>query len=220
MKLLIADDHPIFRKGLIEILRPSFPNALIIDCENGNETLEKIRTEVPDVCVIDIDMPEMNGLDICKAVYAEKINTKIVILTMYKEEEIYSKAFMLGASGYVIKDNSVQEIVQCIKTVMIGKKYMGNSHQHEFNKVLETDKKKEHIAELLKTLTQAEFKTLKLVNQSKSSREISELLFVSEKTVENYRSRICKKLELDSRNNSLLLWVMENKDLLATIREF
>ncbi len=220
MTLLIADDHPIFRKGLVEILRASFDEAIIITCERGNEAMERIREDVPDVSILDIDMPEMHGLDICKLVYEEKIKTKVIILTMYKEEEISSKAFLLGAMGFVVKDNSATEIVDCINTVLQGKKFVGSSQAKDFSKFLQADKKKEHISELLKTLTQAELKTLKLVNQSKSSREISEMLFVSEKTVENYRSRICKKLELDSRNNSLLLWVMENKDVLSTIKEF
>lgn len=220
MKLLIADDHPIFRKGLMDILQQSFPGARLIEAETGNTALEKIKTEVPDVSILDIDMPEMNGLEICKYVYTHNINTKVVILTMYKEEEIYNKAFLTGASGYVIKDNSVTEIVDCIKTVSEGKKYVGPSLQEYFARYLEADKKKSNVSEQLKSLTQAELKTLKLVNQSRSSKEIAELLFVSVKTVENYRSRICKKLNLDSRNNSLLLWVMENKDVLSSMREF
>lgn len=220
MKLLIADDHPIFRKGLIDILRSSFSGVNIIECEKGNETLEKIRSEIPDISVLDIDMPEMNGLEICKTIYSEKIPTKVIILTMYKEEEIFNKAFLTGASGYVVKDNSIIEIVDCIKIVLQGKKYVGPALQSHFNRFREADKKKEKIQEMLHSLTQAELKTLKLVSQNRSSREISEMLFVSVKTVENYRSRICKKLELDPRNNSLLLWVMENKDLLSSIREF
>lgn len=220
MKLLIADDHPIFRKGLKDILQTAFTDAQIIECDSGLITLEKIRNEKPDVSILDIDMPEMNGLEICKKVNDENISTKVVILTMYKEEEMFNKAFLTGSSGYVVKDNSVVEIVECVKEVLQGKKYIGPALQPYFNSYREADKKKEKIRDLLKTLTQAEIKTLKLVSQNRSSREISEMLFVSIKTVENYRSRICKKLELDPRNNSLLLWVMENKDILSTLREF
>lgn len=220
MKLLIADDHPIFRKGLKDILQGAFPNAIFIECDKGDETLEKIKTELPDISILDIDMPNINGLDICKQVYDENIPTKVIILTMYREEEMFNKAFLTGSSGYVVKDNSVIEIVDCIKEVMQGKKYIGPALQPYFSNYKEADKKKERIRELLQSLTQAELKTLKLVSQNKNSKEISELLFVSSKTIENYRSRICKKLELDPRNNSLLLWVMENKDILNTIKEF
>lgn len=220
MKLLIADDHPIFRKGLKDILENSFSSVSIIECESGNATLETIRKEVPDVAILDIDMPEMNGLEICQKIYSESLPTKIIILTMYKEEEMFNKAFLTGASGYVVKDNSVIEIVECIKEVMLGKKFIGPALQTFFNKFKEADKRKEKIRDLLNTLTQAELKTLKLVSQNRSSKEIAELLFVSVKTIENYRSRICKKLELDPRNNSLLLWVSENRELLSSIREF
>jgi len=103
---------------------------------------------------------------------------------------------------------------------MLGKKFIGPALQGFLTKFKEADKKKDRIRELLHSLTQAELKTLKLVSQNRASKEIAELLFVSVKTVENYRSRICKKLELDPRNNSLLLWVSENRELLATIKEF
>lgn len=220
MKLLIADDHPIFRKGLKDILQNSFPSVTILECDSGNSTLDTIRNQQPDVAILDIDMPEMNGLEICSKVYNEGLPTKVIILTMYKEEEMFNKAFLTGASGYVVKDNSVIEIVECIKEVMLGKKFIGPALQPYFQKFKEADKKKERIRELLDTLTQAELKTLKLVSQNRSSKEIAELLFVSVKTIENYRSRICKKLELDPRNNSLILWVSENRELLSTIREF
>ncbi|MFN3342179.1 MAG: response regulator [Flavobacteriales bacterium] len=220
MKLLIADDHPIFRKGLKDILQQSFSTVEIIECEAGDKTLETIRLEKPDVAVLDIDMPQINGLDICQTVYSEGLPTRIIILTMYKEEEMFNKAFLTGAMGYVVKDNSVVEIVECIKEVMLGKKFIGPALQGFLTKFKEADKKKDRIRELLHSLTQAELKTLKLVSQNRASKEIAELLFVSVKTVENYRSRICKKLELDPRNNSLLLWVSENRELLATIKEF
>jgi DNA-binding NarL/FixJ family response regulator len=220
MRLLIADDHPIFRKGLIDILRGAFPDVEISECDNGTEALSIIENDKPDVAVLDIDMPGKNGLEICKFVYDSSLTTRVVILTMYREEEMFNKAFLTGAMGYVVKDNSVMEIVECVKEVMSGNKFVGPSLKSFIHQFREVDKRKEKIREMLGSLTQAELKTLKLVSQNRPSRDIAELLFVSVKTVENYRSRICKKLELDPRNNSLLLWVMENKDTLGTIREF
>jgi DNA-binding NarL/FixJ family response regulator len=220
MKIMIADDHPIFRKGLKDIIETSVSEISIAECQTGTAALEYIRLEKPDIAILDIDMPEMNGLDVCKTVYDENIPTRVIILTMYKEEEMFHKAFLTGALGYVVKDNSAVEIVECIKDVILGKKYVGPALQPFVNNFREADKKKEKIRELLHSLTQAELKTLKLVSQNRPSREIAELLFVSVKTVENYRSRICKKLELDPRNNSLLLWVSENREVLSTIKEF
>ena len=220
LKLLIADDHPIFRKGLLDVLKNTFSLSTIFEAENGKEALDKCQEEVPDIAILDIDMPEMNGLEICKEIHEQNLSTQVIILSMYKEEEMFNKAFLSGARGYVVKDNSVKEITEAIEKVMKGEKYIGPSLEEHFSKFSEVDKKKEKIKEMLSSLTQAELKTLKLVSQNKSSKEISELLFVSTKTIENYRSRICKKLELDSRNNSLLLWVSENRDILNSIKDF
>jgi DNA-binding NarL/FixJ family response regulator len=219
MKLLIADDHAIFRKGLRFILETSLPEATIIETTDGDETWKKIMETKPDVAILDIDMPNKNGLDICKLIKENNYPIKTIILTMYKEREVMNKAFLNGAMGYVVKDNSVNEIVACVESVMMDRRYVGATVGDVMDGINELDKKKDKITQLLSNLTQAELKTLKLVSNNKSSKEIAELLFVSVKTIENYRSRICKKLELDPRNNSLLLWVMENKDILNSIRD-
>jgi DNA-binding NarL/FixJ family response regulator len=219
MKLLIADDHAIFRKGLRFILETSLPDALIVETTDGEETWKKIIEIKPDVAILDIDMPSKNGLDICKLIKENNYPIKTIILTMYKEREVMNKAFLNGAMGYVVKDNSVNEIVACVESVMNDRRYVGATVGDVMDGINELDKRRDKISHLLNNLTQAELKTLKLVSNNKSSKEIAELLFVSVKTIENYRSRICKKLELDPRNNSLLLWVMENKDILNSIRD-
>jgi DNA-binding NarL/FixJ family response regulator len=219
MKLLIADDHAIFRKGLRYILETSLPDAQIVETTDGEESWKKIMEFKPDVAILDIDMPHKNGLEICSLIQEKKYPIKVVILTMYKEREVMNKAFLNGAMGYVVKDNSVNEIVACVESVLKDRKYVGSTVGDMLSGLIELDKKKEKISTLLQNLTQAELKTLKLVSNHKSSKEIAGLLFVSVKTIENYRSRICKKLELDPRNNSLLLWLMENRDILNSIRD-
>lgn len=218
--LLIADDHPIFRKGLKDILLESFQNTSIIECVNGLEAYENTKKHLPQVVILDINMPEMNGLEACKAIVKDKIDTKIIILTMYREKEMIRKAMLAGASGYLLKDNAVDEILDCINQVQNNEKYIGTALLPYYNQINEDDRKKTEVLESIKLLSQAELKTLKLVSQNKTSKEIAELLFLSEKTVENYRSRICAKIGLPPRNNSLVLWVNENKDLLSTISEF
>jgi DNA-binding NarL/FixJ family response regulator len=218
--LLIADDHPIFRKGLKDILLESFKDISIIECVNGLEAFENTKKHLPQVVILDINMPEMNGLEACKAIVKDKIDTKIIILTMYREKEMIRKAMLAGASGYLLKDNAVDEILDCINQVQNNEKYIGTALLPYYNQINEDDRKKTEVLESIKLLSQAELKTLKLVSQNKTSKEIAELLFLSEKTVENYRSRICAKIGLPPRNNSLVLWVNENKDLLSTISEF
>lgn len=218
--LLIADDHPIFRKGLMDLLQHSFPKVKIIECHNGAEAIDGILKQKPDIAILDINMPEANGLDVCKHVIREQSTTKIIILTMYQEKEMIKNAILSGAMGYILKDNAVDEIMDCVNTVAKGENYIGSAMLPYNSELSIEDKKKQQLVEGLKALSQAELKTLKLVSQNKTSKEISELLFLSEKTVENYRSRICQKLELPPRNNSLVIWISENKELLSYISEF
>lgn len=218
--LLIADDHPVFRKGLIDLLQQYFPNVNIIECHNGAEAIDGILKQNPDVAILDINMPQVNGLDVCKRIIKERSATKIIILTMYQEKEMIKNAMLSGAKGYVLKDNAVDEIMDCVNVVLDGETYIGTTLLPCHIELSLEDKKKQEMLDGLKTLSQAELKTLKLVSQNKTSKEISELLFLSEKTVENYRSRICQKLELPPRNNSLVIWLNENKELLSYISEF
>ncbi|MBL7896297.1 MAG: response regulator transcription factor [Bacteroidia bacterium] len=220
MKLLIADDHPIFRKGLKDLLIDTYPGVEIIECSTGLEAWNKIEEHKPQVSILDINMPEMNGLEVTKKIRLNRINTKVIILTMYKEKEMIRKAMIEGASGFVLKDFAVNELMDCIQKVRDNKKYIGPALQNAYNEITFEDKKKQEMLEKLKNLSQGELKTLKLVNNNKTSKEIAELLFLSEKTIENYRSKICQKLGLPPRNNSLVLWINENKELLSALNEF
>ena len=220
MKLLIADDHPIFRKGLKDILEGSFSDIEIIECKNGREALDAIKKLKPSISILDINMPELNGIEVSNIVTKEKLGTRIVILTMYRDREMVKKAMDSGAFSYILKDFAANEIIDCIEKVSKNEKYIGPELQAYYSEFVEADKKKLDLMLLLKSLSQAELKTLKLVSQNKSTKEIAELLFLSDKTIENYRSKICQKLQLPPRNNSLVLWISENKELLGAISEF
>lgn len=220
MHVVIADDHPIFRSGLKFLLETSFQNIVIDQFENGGDLIEFVKTNLPDIIIVDIDMPVKNGLEVCEAITEMEIDSKVIVLTMYKDIEMLKLAFYNGAKGYLVKDNTSEELVDCIQTVMDGKTFMAKDVRELGQTLFTTDKAKLQISELIGSLTQTELKTLKLVSQKMSSKEIANLLFVSVKSVENYRSRICKKLNLDARNNSLLLWIMDNKAILDNIKEF
>lgn len=220
MHIAIADDHPIFRSGLKMLLENSFDNIKIDQFENGQELLHFLSDVNPDIIIVDIDMPLKNGLEVCKEITTNKLNTKVIILTMYKDVEMLKLAFFNGAMGYLVKDNTSEELVTCIQTVLEGKTYLAKDVRELQPENDSDDKLKTNIANLISQLTQTELKTLKLVSMKYSSREIADLLFVSAKSVENYRSRICKKLNLDARNNSLLMWVLDHKKILDSIKEF
>ena len=220
MHVVIADDHPIFRSGLKFLLETSFSDITIDQFENGGDVIDFIKNVTPDIIIVDIDMPVKNGLEVCEAVTGMNITSKLIVLTMYKDVEMLKLAFYNGASGYLVKDNTSEELVDCIQTVIAGKSYLAKDVREDGKNLFSDDKMKYQIGDLIHSLTQTELKTLKLVSQKYSSKEIANLLFVSVKSVENYRSRICKKLNLDARNNSLLLWIMDNKVILDNIKEF
>ena len=220
MKLLIADDHPIFRKGLIDILEIAFPKITIIECKDGKEALMKIKKEKPSISILDINMPELSGLEVSSIVTKEQLPTRVIILTMYRDREMVKKAMKTGAYSYILKDFAATEIIDCIEKVSADKKYVSTELQAFYLDFVQEDKKKQEMLNKLKKLSQAELKTLKLVCNHKSTKEIAEVLFLSDKTIENYRSKICQKLQLPPRNNSLMLWISENKDLLLEISEF
>lgn len=218
MHILIADDHPIFRSGLKFLLETSFSDIQITEFNNGQDLIDYTNDKTGDIIIVDIDMPGKNGLQVCEELTQKNADLKIIVLTMYKDLEMLKLAFYNGAQGYLVKDNTSEELVDCIQTILSGKTYMAKGIRDQEQIVDKEDTSKYLIAELLNSLTRTELKTLKLVSQKLPSKEIADLLFVSVKSVENYRSRICKKLNLDARNNSLLLWVLDNKSIIDTIK--
>ena len=191
---------------------------IVSSFENSSLLLDKLESEIPDIVIADIDMPGMNGLELCKEICEKNPGTKVIMLTMYNDHEMLKLAFFNGAKGYLVKDNTSEELVDCISYVLEGKTYIAKSIREQQQLYDGQDQDDLHIAEMLGSLTRTELKTLKLVSQKLSSKEIANLLFVSVKSVENYRSRICKKLNLDARNNSLLMWIVDNKKIIDGIQ--
>lgn len=216
-RILIADDHPIFRNGLKDILVSKMSNAIIDDVEDGKLAWEYLNKNRVDVAVLDVDMPNMDGLEVCKRLKESVLQTKVVILTMYKDMEIFNSAMDNGASGFLLKDHSGLDLVECIDAVMAGKTYLGKGLEDRMLAHNEYKDRRKQLSDDLQALTSAELKTLKLVEKNLTSREIADKLFVTQKTVENYRSRICKKLNIPAGNNALIRWVMDNKDILKQV---
>jgi DNA-binding NarL/FixJ family response regulator len=217
MRILIADDHPIFRSGLKDILGTAIHECTVVAVEDGKAAIEQLRTENFNVAVLDVDMPELDGLQVATLVQNEEIETRIIILTMFKDSEIFHKAMEANVNGFLLKEHSGKELLQCIDQVMLNKRYIGKGMEEKLAEHRKLVSERTQVEEMLDQLTQAEHKTLKLVNLNMSSKEIADRLFVTTKSVENYRSRICKKLMLPPGNNSLMKWVMENKEMLSKL---
>ncbi len=212
IKVLIADDHPIFRKGLVEVINSEPEFQLVNEAPDGDTALSMINLYKPDVTVLDIHMPGKTGFEIVKELKTEKLEAKIIFLTMHNEENIFNRAMDLGVMGYVLKENAMEDLIEAVYTVFSGKHYISSSISDYLlmrsNPVSgrSTNKK-------IDLLTIQEINILKLIADKKTSREIADELFLSLRTVENHRQHICQKLELHGIN-TLLKFAIENKNTL------
>lgn len=204
MRILIADDHPFTlmgTKGFVESLGYKVEDI----CSNGITAYNLINTHQPNIAILDINMPGMDGLEVLEKVYRQKIKTKVILLTMHKEMTVFKKANQFEVAGYILKENAQEELQLCLEAVKKGNQYI--------SKNLENDLLIDNAAEndVLNKLTFTEKKILELIAQQKTSKQIAEMLFISEKTVEGHRSNIIQKLELPKEKNVLLIWA--NKHL-------
>lgn len=203
--IIIADDHPLVLKGLQDFLHEKAYNVLA-SAKNGKEALALIKAHVPDIAILDIKMPFFTGLQIAEKCKKANLKTKIVLITFEKDEKIYDEAKSLGVYGYVLKEFALDEIENCISSVIKDKPYFSP----ELLAYIEVDEAPEE----LKLLTKTETKIVGLIAQNKTGVEIADLLFVSTRTVEKHKSNIIKKLKLPSKQNSLLIWAKENSEYL------
>ena len=209
--VLIAEDHPIFRRGLVEIVNSEPSMTVIANLSNGMNVTTVAKNCNPDIILLDIDMPMKSGLEVATDLQAENSPAKVIFLTSNSSYEIFSKAIAAGAKGYILKDNAIEDTVNCIRLVAQGKMYVSPSLSGYLINDYKAPKN-DTLATLKDKLTPSEFKILNLIAAHKTSKVISEELFISPKTVENHRTNISKKLEL-SGANSLLKFVLLHIEL-------
>jgi DNA-binding NarL/FixJ family response regulator len=204
--IITADDHPLLLKGLNDFLLEKNYN-IVGSGNNGREAYNLIAKHDPDIAILDIQMPYLSGLEIAKKCRTNNLTTKIVLITLHKEKELYEKAQELNIFGYVLKEFALEEIENCINTVTAGKAYFSPKIKELLAKDTIED-------ESLDILTPSEKKILKLIANDKTNKEIASLLFISYRTVEKHRSNIINKLQLEPKTNSLLIWAKEHHDKL------
>ncbi len=214
MKILLADDHPIFRKGLKSLISDLIAHCEIDEVETGEDAIHKLKYDKYTITILDIDMPGLSGIDVLRSLREMEIKTKPIILTMHNDELFFNEAFNHGALGFLLKEDSSKEIIECIQNVLHDIPYVSKRLEPFLANRKHFNSKIQEVKNAVESLSNAERNTLKLVAENKTSREISELLFVTEKSVENYRSRICRKLNVKGGSNTLYKWCIENKDLL------
>lgn len=204
--IITADDHPLLLKGLNDFLLEKNYN-LIGSGGNGRDAYNLIAKLTPDIAILDIQMPFMSGLEIARKCRSNNIETKIVLITLHKEKELYREAQELNIFGYILKEFALEEIENCIKTVSGGEPYFSP----KIKSLLGEDKVDD---DSLSLLTPSEKKILKLIAKDKTNKEIASMLFISYRTVEKHRSNIIAKLDLEPKTNSLLIWAKEHHDRL------
>lgn len=208
--ILVADDHPILLKGLLQELE-AHGYTHLYSAVNGAEALDSIINEKPDLAILDIEMPLLTGFEVIKKATELAVHTKFIILTSHKEKGIIIKAKELNISGYLLKDEPFTEIDNCIQAVLKGDRYFSKTFDSIFNESVAPELEK------LKLLSPSERTIIRLVTLGKSSKEISERLSISQRTVEKHRANIINKLNIEKGLDALNSWTKENKELILSI---
>lgn len=196
IRVLIADDHTIVRKGLCSLLRGENDITVIGEARDGREVIRKAGELSPDVILLDINMPLLNGIEVARNIKQIHPSMGVIILTMYSDEGYVHEALLAGASGYLIKNTIPQDLCSAIRAVSRGESFLSPSISktviERYTKLGTSDRGELHKDEL----TAREREILQLIAEGYTNQEISELLFISSKTVEVHKQNIQKKLNI------------------------
>ncbi len=210
IRVLIADDHPLFRQGIKQILELEKDIIVVAQAANGDDAVQLAREHKPDVILMDINMPGSNGLQAIKEIKDENISSKIIVLTIHEDREYLIKTIQMGAEGYVLKDAEPQVLIDAIRNVHIGQSYiqpnMTKELVMEFNRL--TLHNKDRNGE--NRLTAREREVLKLIAEGMINKEIATKLYISEKTVKNHVSSIFRKLNVSDRTQAAIYAIKHN----------
>jgi two-component system invasion response regulator UvrY len=205
IKVLIADDHPIVRQGLRQILSGIPDMEVAGEAINAQETLDQVRAGGWDVLVLDITMPDRSGFDILKELKHEQPDLPVLVLTIHGEEQLAVRVLRAGASGYLTKENAPAELVKAIRKVVGGGKYISSSLAETLAVGLDaTFDRPRH-----KALSDREFQVMQMMAGGKTLAEIAETLSLSAKTVSTYRTRLLEKMQLKT-NAEIIRYAIEN----------
>ena len=207
INIVITADHSMIREGLKSLLELDGDIKVIAEAVDGRDCLDKLDVYKPDVLLLDINMPNMNGLDVLKELKARKSKVKVLVLTVHNETEYLMKAVDIGINGYVLKDSESAELKKAIHTIMDGETYIQPSLIPALNaKRLERNEDEEKID----SLTRRELEVLKLLAIGMYNKEVAEKLEISERTVKNHISNIFKKLEVTDRTQAAVFAIRNN----------
>lgn len=204
IRVLIADDHAMVRQGLKQILELEDDMVVIAQAPNGEEAIRLAKDHHPDVILMDINMPGMNGLQAIKEMKLENVVARVIVLTIHEDREYLFKTLQMGAEGYVLKDADPDVLIEAIRSVNRGQSYiqanMTKELVKEFNRVTLNEKGKNEE----NSLTARELEVLELIAEGMINKEIAKNLYISEKTVKNHVSNIFRKLNVSDRTQAAI----------------
>lgn len=204
MSILIADDHHMLLHGTKTYLE-SLGYVVGDTCTNGAMAYSLIKAHKPEIAILDISMPEMSGIEVAQKVFDNKLPCKIILLTMHNERSVYKKAVKAGIYGYLLKNFANEELEECLKHIVNNERYTSPRLEKEL--IIDSS---ENINQQLSELNFTERKIVALISEQKSTKQIADLLFMSDKTIEWHRSNIIEKLDLPREKNALLTWALKN----------
>lgn len=196
IRILIADDHQLFREGIMNLLSASPQIEIVAQAENGQEAIEKAKKLKPDIVIMDLSMPVMSGVDATRVLHKELPETRVLALSMHADKHYIKEALEAGAYSYLSKNCTYDQLIEAINSVYQGKKYLSN----KITEVLIRDylSTEEEVRDNNQKLSERESEILKLLADGKQTREISDILFISVKTVGTHKQHILEKLNLKS----------------------
>jgi len=196
IRIMIADDHPIFRQGLRQVIETDPGLKIVAEADDGETTLERLPQSGAEILVLDVDMPNKDGFEVVKDIRSQRLPVGVIFLTMHKDERFFNAALDLGVKGYVLKDSAVSEIIGSIRAVAGGKEYVSPALT---SFLLNRGRRATALAAEqpgLAQLTPTERRVLKLIAEYKTSKEVAEELCLSPRTIEHHRANICEKLAI------------------------
>ncbi len=209
ISVVIADDHPVFRQGLRQVVEVESGIKVVGEAGDGAAALRMIQELRPNVAVLDINMPNMKGLDVAREVRQQGLDARIIFLTMYDDERMFNEALNVGALGYLLKDSAISDIVGGIRAVAAGHHFISPSISGYLVKRAARSAALSERTPGLDDLTPTELRVLKLIAEYKTSKEIAAQLFISYRTVENHRTSICNKLGIHG-SHALIKFALEH----------
>lgn len=194
VKILIADDHKIVIDGIKSLLTEEPDLVVVGEVDNGQQVLEFVKENVVDVCLVDVTMPVMNGIETTQALKELHPNAKILALTMHEDPQYFKKMVEAGASGYILKNTDKHELVKAIKLIAEGRNYFSNEMYSDYIMGRIKPSKESEDPEMF--LTKREIEVLKLISEEMKNHEIAEKLFISTRTVDTHRRNLLQKLNV------------------------